>query len=1382
MKTNLFPLLLAFFLFRSLNLTYAQDEPSDFTGRDLRQRETAAQTDRFNFVPNEIILRFKDEVQLKSGSQLKSTGISGIDRVLQTARIENVEPLFPKAERLKSSHIVKTPLGQDMEVPSLHNIYKITLPVLKSNQPQEAYIHEYIQELLQQPEVEYAEPNFIYTIGDFEPAGPAMTMLEAMEQPTNYNISQTASGLIPNDPLYNSQWGIPACNIDDVWNTTKGDSTSIIAIMDTGVDKDHPDLQKNIWKNDAEIPGNGQDDDGNGKVDDTWGWDFINNDNEPYDDNSHGTHCAGIAAAVGDNGIGIAGVNWKARILPVKVFQSSGQGDAATIAQGITYAAEKGANVISMSFGSYAKSLAMQDALANAYATSVLVAAAGNDSKCIGPGSGCAPMYPAAFSFVLGVEANSSAARAGFSNYDQDGPVFSNYSDLLNYELKAPGAGILSSIPGGNYREYSGTSMATPLVAGAVSLYREQKPEESQELLFGNLIHSINQHIDLQEALNSVPEPVLDIVSYELIDTIDGDGDGRADAGETIELKVTVRNTWGQATDVMVGIDFAEFEDQSVAEIQLDTATIGSVSAYAKRFNEIPLKIIIGEEVADGRDIVFDLRTWYGDCLGEKIKTIKISVENGIELKGVLNEDLTLYPNKHYIITDNLAVAEGVTLTIKPGTTLKFAESKMLVAAGTVVALGKPDSLITFTKRDLSNSWQGIKVASTGILTFNYGIVSYGGKFDGYDNNNLIVVDGYSTKVLISNVYFKDNFGWNMLYNLKYSKFYNNVFTRNQPGRAVFFSLYRAKLENNVISNNYTASGAISDHFSYPDSIVSNSIWNNFIQEDREMNIEVYEDNFSIIQIPPNYFGTANDIKIKDAIYDFEDNGDKALLDISNRLLIPPIDNHGFVWKILVNSIDAQDEFDLLDPVGVGRQKIEVYFNRAMDTTITPQVSMGVRYPYTQTSIAEDGSWSTDSTIYTVYLNVGLTTGDGINTIRVSGAQDPDHFEIPIEDRRFRVIVNGAGSLSSGFMATAGMGLVDLEWENPMEGVEDLLGYNMYRYTFVNDSVTSDTLQINSSLLTDTLYTDFSVTPDIKYYYCYKTVRTNLSESDFSKVVAATPYTAAKGDANGDLSVNVSDIVTVVNYILENNPQPFIHEAGDVNSDEAINVLDIVALVNIILNPEGGAKTGVFGNAQISIEDGIVYVDSPVELGGIQFTLADVTSEQEVEILEALEGFEVVRKFEDGKLTILAYSLSGNTISEGKTALLKLNETNSWIFEAILSNTSGQSIDWELKGDVTAIETMKLNAGFSLGQNYPNPFTGTTTIPFKLEMDVEEVSLSVYDIMGRMLKQWQFDGVNKGSHHVEWQSGNNPGVYVYKMQIKEKGNISNAKTKRMIIQ
>ncbi len=253
------------------------------------------------------------------------------------------------------------------------------------------------------------------------------------------------------------------------------------------MDIDHSDLEDNIWTNTAEANGaNNQDDDNNGFRDDVHGWDFVNQTAQIHDFNSHGTHCAGIAGAVTNNGIGIAGACPDALIMPVCVMQSDGTGSISTIIQGINYAAQNGADVISMSIGSYAYSVALEQALAVAYQTAVLVGAAGNDALHIDPRccpdpshkNNDRPMFPGAFTFVLGVQATSQLGLAGFSNIDCDGASYSQFGEeqLYNYELSAPGVGIMSTVPNGQYRSYNGTSMATPLVAvGIASLLQRRE-------------------------------------------------------------------------------------------------------------------------------------------------------------------------------------------------------------------------------------------------------------------------------------------------------------------------------------------------------------------------------------------------------------------------------------------------------------------------------------------------------------------------------------------------------------------------------------------------------------------------------------------------------------------------------------------------------------------------------------------------------------------------------------------------------------------------------------------------------------------------------------------------------------------------------------------
>jgi len=1279
--------------------------------------------------------------------------------------------------------MLKSYTGQEFERPSLHNIYKLKIQ-------QEYQIFEAIEELKQDPNVLYAEPNYILSITNDKAVSPPLTESELKQfsifnsqfsiphNPLPTPATPPPPRSIPNDPLYSQQWGIPATNIDDVWDSVAGaDSTQVIGILDTGVDWLHPDLANKIWVNTDEIPGNGIDDDGNGKIDDVRGWDFINNDNNPQDDNSHGTHCAGIAAAETNNGIGISGVSPGARIMPIKVFQSSGQGDVATIAQGITYAANNGATVLSMSFGTYAESLTMKSALANAYATAVLVAAGGNDGLCIGPekcsdGRWGRPVYPGSYSFVLGVEATKQSPdacgmRACFSNYDQDGPVFSAYPDLLNYELKAPGQEIISCVPGGNYRLYSGTSMATPLVAGAVSLYRTLKPGESTEMLFGNLINSMGDHLDLEAALNIVPTPVLNMVTYEIADTLDGDRDDRVDAGETIEFRVTVRNTWGQTDSVKVGIAFHEFEDTTTATILTREAMVGSISAYATLYNEIPLKVHFAPGLTDGREIVFDLTTWYGNHQGEESKQMVVGVENGVELSGIIDSNLTLYPTQHYIITDHLAIPQGVTLTIKPGTTLKIAEGKIIMIAGTINAFGTKDSIITFTKRDLGGNWKCIETTDISAFHASYCVFKNAGTF--YTTYNF-----HSPDLILVNCRFIENSGgtamvfWGGSVNaiIEKSCFYNNISISG--GIEFGINAQNKHVENNNVVQNRTGGGpeyggavvALNEDFNFS----GNNVFSNINTPlNREINISTSSTSgYTYILLDSNYYGTTNAGKINYCIYDFPERGAGIWFDISKKLYRPSPQAHGLVWKVEVNGKDAQDQFEQLDPLGVGQHTFKVYFNCPMNVQFNPIVSMGVRYPYTQTAIATNGSWSSDSTIYTVYGSVGLTTGDGINNIRVTGARDPDYFEIPDEDRRFRVIVNGAGSLSLGFMAVPGIGKVRLHWENPSLGVADLLGYNMYRYSMINDTISSDTVMINPVLITDTVFTDFEVEPGLPYFYFFKTLRTNLTESDPSQVVTATPLTTYAGDANGDMAVNVLDVTTIIAFLTDQNPQPFIFDAADVNNDSLINILDVVGVVNLI----SGKKKAFVADippAYIYFEPYSVQFKTSQAVSGLQFEIEGRDLDQ-LCLYTRMAGFELITTRSRDKILGLLYSYDAKPLPVGLAEIFKTEgptEQLRW-GELLASDPEGNPV----KVIADQLHSWSL-ADCSL-KAYPNPFNQSVSIGYVL-YETAQVEIMVIDLFGRTIA-YLLSGTKPAEPHIELWNGNdnngnvcNAGVYLVRL-------------------
>ena len=421
----------------------------------------------------------------------------------------------------------------------------------------------------------------------------------------------------------------------------------------------------------------------------------------------------------------------------------------------------------------------------------------------------------------------------------------------------------------------------------------------------------------------------------------------------------------------------------------------------------------------------------------------------------------------------------------------------------------------------------------------------------------------------------------------------------------------------------------------------------------------------------PNYFGSSKESTVRKGIFDIYNDYGSTEYDLSNMLTRPNAEAHGIVWKVVVNGYDAQDEFDMLPPLGVGKHKVEVYFNRPMRTSVTPNVSMGVRPPYTQTPIAEDGSWSADSTVYTAYLTITGKSGcDGLNRFYVDGAKDDEGFEIPIENGRFNVNVQAAGSLSTGFMGEAGLGKVKLSWNDVQNSFDDFLGYNLYRYT-----ENGDTVKVNQQLLdNETLeYVDYDVVPNTTYYYRYKVITTDLRETDPSNVVAVTPLTSMLGDANGSGDVDVADVITTVNYASGQQPKPFIFEAADVNQDAQIDILDVVGIIRTILNPNADAGTQALATATYTVENGKVYVESPVDLAGVQVQVATEKSNS-ITVTDEMTGFEQASTWlTDNDYIFLAYSMSGKTLTAGKHAILNIG--NAQITSIRLSDTAGRNVE-----------------------------------------------------------------------------------------------------------
>ncbi|MBI3016989.1 MAG: S8 family serine peptidase [Deltaproteobacteria bacterium] len=341
--------------------------------------------------------------------------------------------------------------------------------------------------------VEYAEPNFIYTIDE-----PRFLEEGAMPQ----------GATLPNDTLFGQLWGLhntgqkdakgndgfQDADIDalEAWETTQGDKNVLVAVIDTGIDYTQEDLAANMWTNAGEIPDNKIDDDNNGFIDDIHGWDFSNNDNDPMDDHSHGTHVAGTIGAVGNNEKGVIGISPNVRLMASKFLGAGGSGTLAGAVSAIDYAVMMKAQILNNSWGGGGYSQALADVIEKANKNNVLfVAAAGNDSSNNDVGK----HYPSSYEHanVVAVAAtNNQDALSKFSNYG-----------FKSVHVSAPGENILSSVPGNNYKTMSGTSMATPHVVGVAALLLAVDPTLTHVAMKERLMKTSDEILSIRRKVAS---------------------------------------------------------------------------------------------------------------------------------------------------------------------------------------------------------------------------------------------------------------------------------------------------------------------------------------------------------------------------------------------------------------------------------------------------------------------------------------------------------------------------------------------------------------------------------------------------------------------------------------------------------------------------------------------------------------------------------------------------------------------------------------------------------------------------------------------------------------------------------------------------------------
>ncbi len=510
------------------------------------------------------------------------------------------------------------------------------------------------QAMATDPAVVYAEPDYIA-----RPAAPL--------------------SLTPNDPELGAQWALAKIGVPAAWDLSTGSPDVIIAFIDSGIDTTHEEFAGRLWVNDD--PAGGGDNDSNGFADDLNGWNFVTKSANIADNSGHGTQVAGVAGAASNNAKGIAGMCWQCRLMVVTAMQPSGAANYSDIAEAVKYASSNGAQVINISLGGYADSQVLRDAIAEASVTALVVAGAGNDDSA-------SPFYPAAYTQVLAVAATDA---------DDKKPVISNYGPWV--DVSAPGAVIRTPTLGANaYVSGEGTSLHTAFVSGLAGLLKSRNPAWTPEQVRWQIVNTAASidaanptyagqlgtgRINAQAALATTPQPRLDLVDL----AVDGVAAARPAPGQSFQLVVTLRNTWLPASNLNATLTSADpyvsITDAAGAFGALPSGQTGSNAGD-------PFAVTLAGNTPYSRNLAFTLNLSGSGGFAASVPLV-VQVRSSIQnVQGTISGNVTWTNDKTYVITNNIGVAAGSTLTIQPGTTVRFNGDFTFTVAGTLIARGTP--------------------------------------------------------------------------------------------------------------------------------------------------------------------------------------------------------------------------------------------------------------------------------------------------------------------------------------------------------------------------------------------------------------------------------------------------------------------------------------------------------------------------------------------------------------------------------------------------------------------------------------------------------------------------------------------------------------------
>lgn len=756
----------------------------------------------------------------------------------------------------------------------------------------------------------------------------------------------------PNDSLYNDQWGLAQINAPTAWDVTTGSSNVVIAVIDSGMDMTHPDLAGQLWTNPGEIAGNGLDDDNNGYIDDVHGWNLVDDNANLSDNTGHGTEVAGVIGAASNNGQGIAGVCWNCRLMVLKVTQSGGIANYSDIIEAIQYATLKGADVVNLSLGGNSDSISLKLAVEQAAATAVVVGGAGNDDSDV-------PFYPAAYESVLAV-AGTTASDTKVSS--------SNYGSWI--DVTAPGETIMTTFDGGSYGMSSGTSMAAPFAAGLAGLLRSAHPDWSadtaraQMMQTATAVDTVNPglegllgdgRIDAAQALTIAAQPALSYASHE----VDGVVNGRPEPGSTFDLNVALSNDWADASNVQATLSSAD----SYITIVENSASYGNIDTFNQAANLTPFRVTVSGSAPYAHELALTLNVTADGGYSTAVPVTMTTASGTEYVSGLIVTDEFWTSDKTYVVTGNILVSEGITLTIEPGTVVKFQDAVTMRIDGKLVAVGTPEKQILITSSSnnpTSGLWQGleftqksvaydsiieyaqIEFASTAVKA-NYasptirfskilhnrtGIWCWAQMENGFtpvliiDNliaNNdtgIYVQAAFDGIAKINHNRIIDNLTGIFLDNVNSSEIIYNLIEGNTTGIGGDMGTHTITVISNTITNN--SSVGILTHM---DNVVNNNFVNNpyHIQNTTSQNVNATN----------NWWETSDTNLIDQHIYDFLDDFNLGTVIYAPILTKPEPDAPAYLHNLTVSPES---------PIGIETATFNLQFSRPMDQSVNPLV------------------------------------------------------------------------------------------------------------------------------------------------------------------------------------------------------------------------------------------------------------------------------------------------------------------------------------------------------------------------------------------------------------------------------------------------------------